>query len=100
MTAQCLSACGPPPHCGHVPTPERPVCAACVISHEATAERIARTVIDNAVRLLESHGYKVIPPTATELRETRDHSRGVIGYCIRCTDHYNCHSARRCLHGG
>jgi hypothetical protein len=55
----CLSQFGPPPHCGHVPTPDAPICVVCLeASHNYYCKEEERIVRD-AKRVLESRGYTV-----------------------------------------
>lgn len=60
--AQCLSCLGPPPGCGHEPTPEQPICASCRESHERYVREIRENAIRSAKRTLEGFGYTVIDP--------------------------------------
>lgn len=59
MMTHCLSTIGPPPGCGHKPTPEMPICAVCRMSLDRYTERERDKAISAARRLLESYGYRV-----------------------------------------
>lgn len=62
MTARCLSVIGPPPDCGHKPTPERPLCDGCVEANERYHDGVVKAAVRAAENLLKYHGYTVTPP--------------------------------------
>lgn len=61
--SRCLSVCGPPPHCGYVPSPERPICALCQESHDRYYREAEDKLVRDARQTLESRGWTLVPPT-------------------------------------
>lgn len=65
MMTYCLSALGPPPGCGHKPTPDMPICAVCRMSLDSFTETERDNALRRARKLLQSYGYRVSSaPTA------------------------------------
>lgn len=62
MSARCLSTLGPPPHCGHKPTADNPVCALCEESYRRYCEEAERKLVETSIRALRSRGYTVLTP--------------------------------------
>lgn len=69
MPAQCLSCLGPPPGCGHQPTPDKPVCDGCALSYENYVARERDMAIRAAKAVLAGRGFLVLEPLDLKYRD-------------------------------